>query len=94
MLDTRPGDLTVPDGRSAPVEPLGPVETPEPGIVDIPEPDVVDVPEPDVVEVPEPSDVAGSLRRGESKHREDPRNKGSRQRHRRRPWRRPVPEVG
>jgi hypothetical protein len=28
-----------------PLEPLGPVEVPEPGIVDVPEPGIVDVPE-------------------------------------------------
>jgi hypothetical protein len=36
------------------MEPLGPVETPEPGVVDVPEPGVVDVPEPGFVDVPEP----------------------------------------
>ena len=31
--------------RRVPQEPLGPVETPEPGVVDVPEPGVVEVPE-------------------------------------------------
>jgi hypothetical protein len=35
------------------MEPLGPVEVPEPDVVDIPEPDVVDIPEPGIVEVPQ-----------------------------------------
>ena len=45
MLDSDPGRDDPEPSRQEPQEPLGPVETPEPGVVDVPEPGVVEVPE-------------------------------------------------